>query len=248
MIVDSLTFVGESLFGVSATAADLLRAMDGTGVDRAVVCPLRPRGYHLAGANDTIVAAVAAHQDRLVGFARVDPWQPEATVELERAAALGLRGLFLHPWEETFRISDRLLDPVLELAQRLDLPVIVAAGYPWLSEALQIGELAGRFPELRFIATNGGQLNVSGLGQTDAELALEACSNLALQTAGVYREDFLEGVVERFGSDRLLYASAFPYLDPRLEILRVRWAPNLDADARNAVLGGNTARFLRLTA
>jgi predicted TIM-barrel fold metal-dependent hydrolase len=248
VIVDSLTFVGESLFGVNATAADLLRAMEKTGVDRALVCPLRPRGYHLVGANDVVAAAVAAHPDRFIGFARVDPWQPDAPTELERAAALGLRGLYLHPWEETFRISDRLLDAVLDTAERLDLPVIVAAGYPWLSEALQIGELAGRFPDLRFVATNGGQLNVSGLGQTDAELALEACPNLALQTAGVYREDFLEGVVARFGSDRLLYASGFPYLDPRLEILRVRWAPNLDARARGAVLGGNAERLLRLTA
>ena len=37
------------------------------------------------------------------------------------------------------------------------------------------GELAGRFPGVRFVATNGGQINISGLGQTDVELALKAC-------------------------------------------------------------------------
>jgi uncharacterized protein len=65
-----------------------------------------------------------------------------------------------------------------------------------------------------------------------------------VQTSGVYREDFLEGVVERFGAERLLYASAFPQFDPRLELLRVRWAPKLGDDAREAILGGNATRLL----
>ena len=65
-----------------------------------------------------------------------------------------------------------------------------------------------------------------------------------MQTSGVYREDFLEGVVERFGAERLLYASAFPRFDPKLELLRVRWAPNIDDDDREAILGVNARRLL----
>ena len=69
-----------------------------------------------------------------------------------------------------------------------------------------------------------------------------------IQTTGVYREDFLEGVVERFGAGRLLFASGFPRFDPRLELLRVRWAPNLDEQSRAAILGGNAARLLEAVA
>lgn len=240
MTIDSLTFLGESLFGPRATPADLIAMLDELEVERAVVCPLKPPGYHLGPANDVVAEAVRAHPGRLAGFARVDPNLGEAAcVELERAAGeLGLRGLFLHPWEETFRVSATLVDPVLEVARSRGLPVIVAAGYPWLSEGLQVGELARRFPDVRIVATNGGQLNMSGLGQTDVELALAASANLVVQTAGVYREDFLENVVARFGAGRLLYASAFPYLEPRLELLRARWA-HFDDAARAAVLGGN---------
>jgi predicted TIM-barrel fold metal-dependent hydrolase len=124
------------------------------------------------------------------------------------------------------------------------VPVIVAAGYPWLSEALQVGALARRFPDVTFVATNGLQLNISGLGQVDAELALAAAGNLLLQTAGVYREDFLEGVVRRFGAGRLLFASAYPLLDPRLEIKRVQWAAFSDDEAA-ALLGGNAQTVFR---
>jgi uncharacterized protein len=241
--VDSLTFVGESLFGPSATVDELLRALDETGMERAVVCAFRPRGYRLEEGNQLVAEVVGAHPDRLVGFARVDPnLGDEAVRELEHATGeLGLRGLFLHPWEETFRVHDRRVDDLLD---GFALPVIVAAGYPWLSEGLQVGELARRHPALRLVATNGCQINISGLGQTDAELALAANANLVVQTTGVYREDFLEGVVARFGAGRLLYASGFPLFDPRLEALRVRWAPNLDEGARAQVLGGNAERLL----
>lgn len=243
MTVDSLTFVGESISGAKASAEELLSRLDEAKIERAVVCPLKPRSSLLQEANDIVAAAVRRYPDRLVGFARVDPnLGDDAVRELHRATGeLGLRGLFLHPWEETFRIHDRRVDPLLD---GLTVPVIVAAGYPWLSEGLQVGELARRHPGVTVVATNGCQLNISGLGQVDAELALAGNANLAVQTTGVYREDFLEGVAARFGAERLLYASGFPFFDPRLEVLRVRWAPNLDEGARRLVLGGNAERLL----
>jgi predicted TIM-barrel fold metal-dependent hydrolase len=231
VIVDSLVYAGEGL----------VEALDAAGVDRAIVCPPKPRGQTFALVNDLVAGTVAAQPERLVGFCRVDPTLVDAVQEAERAlGALGCRGLFLHPWEDTFRISDPIVDPLCELG----VPVIVAAGYPWVSEALQVGELARRHPDTTFVATNGGQLNISGLGQTDAELALKANRNLHLQTTGVYREDFLEGIAERHGAGRLLFASGFPAFDPGLELLRVQWAPSLDERARTQILGGNATRLL----
>jgi len=247
VIVDSLTYLGESVFGYRAGVDDVLRALDEGGIDRAVVAPVKPPGYHLGPANDAVAAAVAAHPDRLTGLARVDPnLGGPAVTELERALdGIGLAGLFLHPWEETFRANAPLLDPILEAAGARAVPVVVSAGYPWVSEGLQVGDLARRFPDVQFVATNGGQINISGLGQTDVELALAASPNLALQTAGVYREDFLESVVARFGCERLLFSSAFPLMDPRLELLRPRWM-HIGEPERSAVLGGNAAALFGL--
>jgi predicted TIM-barrel fold metal-dependent hydrolase len=149
--------------------------------------------------------------------------------------------VLLHPWEETFPISDPRVDEVVAVAVARRAPVVVAAGYPWLSEGLQVGELAGRFPQATFVATNGLQLNISGLGQVDAELALAENPNLLVQTAGVYREDFIQGVVRRFGAARVLYASEFPRLDPRLEVRRVQWA-GFSAAEEQALLCDNAQR------
>ena len=248
MIVDSLAYVGDSIFGRSTDAACVLAALEEAGVDRAVVAPAKPRDYHLAPANDAVAEAVAEAGGRLTGVARVDPLLgADACRELERALdELGLRGLLLHPWEETFRISDPCVDPVVNVARDRGVPVLVAAGYPFLSEALEVAALARRFPEVTFIGTNGLQLNISGLGQIDAELALAAADNLLLQTAGVYREDFIEGVVRRFGARRVLWATAYPLFDPRLEVRRVQWAA-FSEDEAAALLGGNAATLFGLS-
>jgi predicted TIM-barrel fold metal-dependent hydrolase len=245
-MIDSHVYLGESLFGWGVDAGELIARIEAAGVSRAVAVPVKPPGYHLGPANDAVAAAQRAHPDRIRGFARVDPNQGEAAVEeLERALGeLGLHGLFLHPWEELFRIAAPLVDPLLEVARARGVPVIVATGYPWVSEGLQVADLARRFPEVPIVMTNGGQINLSGLGQTDAEIAMETCPNLTLQTAGVYREDFIEGCVARFGADRVLYASSCPLLEPRLEVKRVLWAPNLADEQRQLMLTGNAERIL----
>jgi uncharacterized protein len=249
VIVDGLTFVGDSLLGYRATTADLLAAMDGAGIDRAVVCPVKPRAYRLAPENARVADAVRQHGERLVGFGRVDPLLGDEAAEEAEAVLgeLGLSGLFLHPWEETFRVGASLVDPIVAVARAYGAPVLAVTGYPWLSEPLQVADLARRFPDVMFLMTNGGQLNVSGLGQTDAELALAKNPNLLVQTTGVYREDFLEGVVGRFGAERLVFASSFPLLDMRLELLRAR-ALHIGEHGKAKVLGGNLVALLELRA
>jgi predicted TIM-barrel fold metal-dependent hydrolase len=247
VIVDGFTFVGDSLAFGKLEPADLISAMNEAEIDVAVACPVKPPGYDLRLANEQVAAAVEAFPDRLVGFARVDPLLGDEACEQLRAAVtrLGLCGLFLHPWEETFRANDPLVDAVVATAAELELPVLLATGYPWLSEGLQVGALASRFPQVTFIATNGAQMNISGFGQVDAELALARNENLLIETNGVYREDFLEGVAERIGVDRLVFASGYPFTDPVLERRRVEWS-HLGEGVKKQVLGLTLAQLLGL--
>jgi uncharacterized protein len=245
MIVDSLTFFGDGLFGHQVDATRLLHAMDGAGVQRAIVTSLKPRDYLYGPANERLASAIRTHADRLTGFARVDPWQgSQARQDLEWALGdLGMRGLFLHPWEECFQVTSSVVDPVMQVAQQHGVPVIVATGFPWLSEALQVGALAQRYRDVRIIASHGGQINISGLGTFDADIALRRHPNLSIQTTGVYREDFLENMVARHGAARVLFASGFPFFDPRYEVLRPESA-HLDDPQRQAILGGNAEALL----
>jgi uncharacterized protein len=244
--IDVFTFVGYSLFGYGQSADELLARLDAADVERAVICPVKPRGYHLAAAND-VVAEAAVRQARFIPLARVDPnLDGDALKELDRAVGtLGMRGVFLHPWEETFRINDTRLDPLLARCADLHLPVVIATGYPWVSEAAQVGDLARRFPNVPLVMTHGGQINISGLGQADAFAVLEKHPNVSIDTSGVYRQDFLEDVATQLGPERLLFGSNSPRMDMRLEVQRVRWM-TVDERARVLILAGNARRVFRL--
>ena len=246
MTIDGLVFLGDSIFGHSVGTESLLEHLDRVGIEQAIACPVKPHGYRLEVANEVVSEAARSNPRRLIGLVRVDPLLgDDAHREAERGLSeLGLKGVFLHPWEETFRVDDARVDGVVEVARAHDAPVVVAAGYPWLSEALQVGELARRFPEVTFVATNGLQINMSGLGQTDAELALADNDNLLIHTTGVYREDFLERIATRHGPERILFASAFPHFDPALELLRVRWAAFSQTD-QETILHRNAARHFQ---
>ena len=240
-VVDGLSFVGPALFGAGRTIDGVVGEMDAHGVDLNVVVANRPPAYELGAANEWLAGEVGLSGGRLLGLARVDPNQTSAATQVERAfGELDLRGLFLHPREEVFVIDDPKLDVVVDLCATYGRPVVVAAGYPWVSEALQVGELARRHPEVPIVMTNGGQFNISGLGQLDTELALDAQPNLMIQTSGVYRQDFIERAIERFGARRVIFASASPVFDLAYELLRVEHAEIAAEADRALVLGANS--------
>lgn len=247
MIFDFRVFVGQSFDGTVQTVDELLRSMDSLGIDQALTCPFKPLSYDLDQANRDLSTAIKKYSDRLSGAARIDPWQPGAARSLQQALeTLGLRALYLNPWEEHFRSDLEGLDPLMEIAQAFHVPVLIATGYPWVSEALQVKKLADRWPALPVIMSNGGQINISGLGQADVTLAMRQSKNLYMDTAGVYRQDFIEETIEQLGGGRVLFASGAPYFDPRYEVMRVQYA-KVDPASCQAMQSENALKLLDLS-
>lgn len=244
MIIDARVHIGEGLFGVRLDPEELLRSMDSLGIDRAVLAPLRPRSYHLGPANEYVASVVAKRPDRFLGICRVDPWQgEEAVAELRRSVTeLGLRGVYLNPWEENYQVNDELVHPVVREAERLGVPVLINAGQVRVSHPSQVADLAATFPKVTFIASNGGNLNISGMLLGEARAMLERCPNVIIETSATYREDFLEEVMTEVGRDRVVFASGAPYFEQVFEIERLRCA-HLDEEAKAAMGGGSIRRI-----
>jgi predicted TIM-barrel fold metal-dependent hydrolase len=244
LIVDGLTIVGSSINGYRLKAEELLASMDSNNIDKSVIVPVQPKTYRLEPQNEAIAVTQARYPNRFIGFCRVDPRQEEAITELRRCVLqLGLKGLLLHPIEEGYTINEDYAVRLMKEAGSLGVPVIVAAGYPWVAHALQIRSVAEQAEEATIIMSHGGQINISGLAQADAFLAMETCSNLYIGTNGVYRQDFLEECIDAFGPGRVLFTSMSPVFHQGFELDRVN-SIKMEEAARPWVLGGNMIRIL----
>jgi predicted TIM-barrel fold metal-dependent hydrolase len=248
MIIDSHVHVGKSIFGYELQPETLLKTMSEYQIDASVICPVQPMNYHLELENDYIAELAAKDQTHFIGFCRVDPRQGEKAVhEVSRAITkLGLKGLFLHPWEEGYRVNSEFVVPVVQMAASLDIPVMIATGYPWVSHALQVADLAGKVPDASIIMTNGGQINISGMGQPDAYLAMRDHPNLYMETSGVYRQDFIENCIQEFGAERVFFGSNAPRMNQGFELERAISATKKNQTIRPDVLGLSVKRLLKI--
>ncbi|MHB1683902.1 MAG: amidohydrolase family protein [Bacilli bacterium] len=248
MKIDAHVHVGKSIFGYELSPEKLREDMLQNGIDVSILCPVQPYTYHLEPENDYIARLVREYGDVFVGFCRVDPRQGDKAVqEVERAiSTLGLKGVFLHPWEEGYRVNADFVVAVVERASELRVPIMISTGYPWLSHALQVADLASQVSEAKIIMTNGGQINISGLAQADAYQALRRQDNLLIETSGVYRQDFLENVIKEFGSQRVVFGSNAPRMHQGFELDRAISATKNNHEHQVQVLGGAIRTILQI--
>ena len=245
MIIDANIFVGDSLYRNSLTEDQLLSSMKRFGLDKVVVRPLKPTDYSFDNANHRISELQQRHSD-IIGFCRVNPWDKTAVDDLEKAIKeYSLNGVHLHPWEENFMINDPVVYEVLDSAADLSIPVYVNVGYPIVSEPLQLLEIARKFEKVTFLCTHGGNLDISGLSFDDALILASDTENVKFDISGVYRRDFIELLINKVGSENVLFGSNTPYMDIGLEIERIN-AADIDSQIKHKIFYQNICDLLSI--
>jgi predicted TIM-barrel fold metal-dependent hydrolase len=248
--VDAHTHIGTG--PGERSAQELLAMLDRYEIASAIAFP-GPSGLagsprQIAAANDYVARAARRSAGRIVGFGTANPWHAEeAWREIERLPELGLKGIKLHPPIQGFVVGDRAsLDPVLERAAALDLTVVIDAGLrvgglPYVMVSLEdIHGLADAFPNARIVVAHAGW---GGRDARGADELARGCPNVWFDTAGVNMPVQIRQLVEQGAGDRLIYGSDFPFLHPKVELLRVELA-ELGDQASTKVLGGNAQALL----
>lgn len=239
LVVDCHSHIGEG-HDYSQSAEELLREMDRYGVDRAVICPVdRCIAVDNREGNDLMLATAAAHPDRFYPFATANPWYGvRAADELRRAVGEGARGIKLHPALQGFLLCDELVDPLVELALGLNVPVYFHTGTPAYSQPLQLSELARRFPDATLIMGHMGSTDF----WLDAIPAGLVAENIYLDTSWSLPDKVIRAVAA-VGPDRVLFGTDAPLSTIRVE-MGCRQATQLPAETKAKVMGGNLLRLL----
>lgn len=242
MIVDCHTHVWESLEqlgraagheGRRGKAAATLRAGIGDHqnaskpVDKTFVLGIKSHYLRAEVPNDFVAGYVRKHENRLIGFAALDPSRPrEAISELRRAhEQLGMRGVTVWPAGQDFHPSSTSAMRVYAEIAKLRLPVLFMQDVQGASIAklefarpFLLDEVAREFPELKMV--------VSGVGYPwiDETLVLLAKhANVFAEISGLLHQPWqlyrvLVSAYQAGVLDGLLFGSHFPYSQPAVAI------------------------------
>jgi hypothetical protein len=173
--------------------------------------------------NEELADFVAHEPGRLFGFAGIDPSDPFALTEIDRAVELGLRGITLSPAAQGIHPADNRAMDVYQRAVELNLPVIFRQGGhfapEWRMEFARpylLDEVARTFPDLRLVVSHLGQpwvdetvvlldkhehvyADVCGLSGRpwQAYQALSLCWNAGVMHKLLFASDFPYATVEQ---------------------------------------------------
>jgi predicted TIM-barrel fold metal-dependent hydrolase len=217
--------------GPSFTPSDLLREMDGAGVDRVVLMPPSWDGYR----NDVVLAAARQWPDRFGAMGRIDAADPASVADMARWRDQGLLGyrLAFGRAADPSRLADGSHDAFWSRADELGAPVMV---YP--PGALRVvAAIAVRHPGVRLIIDHCAlpvDTPVSQIGDTVTELAgLARFPNVAVKASALpcsatdgypFRSthDIVYRALDAFGAERVFWGSDLTRLPcPYAEAVRM---------------------------
>ena len=206
-----------------------LLELDLAGLDKAVILPIDATTSRNATVyTNEQIAELCAMSPRLIGFASVDPQQPDAPEKLREAVTkLGLRGLKLAPAMQQFYADDPSVYPIYQTALELGIPILFHAGMSWepgsrlqYGQPMQFENVVADFPDLQIVLAH-----LAWPWVTDAVALALKYPNLHLDTSALYFDnprDFLRyamthvvplTVFERSLRRQILFGSNYPRVE-----------------------------------
>jgi predicted TIM-barrel fold metal-dependent hydrolase len=221
------------------TVTELLRAMDLTGVEQAVIAPIdRFLAVDNRAGNDFILHTARSNRSRLIPSCSANPWfGVKAVEELQRAFVGGARILVLHPFIQGYLANDELAWPLIDAAAIAQVPVYIHTGQPGNSTPWQVVDLADRFPSVDFIMGHCGATDF----WNDVVHAAKAAVNVYLESSMARPFNFASYVRE-VGESKGIMGSSVPLNDLDFEWAQMR--EHLPLEEWRGVYGENLNRLL----
>lgn len=227
---------------------ELITNMDANGVDMVVGFPKANPHTDYRSENERIIASMKQYPNRIVAFARINPYfRDKAVADIGDYARMGVRGLKIHPIRDFSgnRVNDpELMFPIIEAAQKMNLLVLIHSGEWWNCSPSLIADLARNFPKTNFVMAHSAGFG----GHQEAIAVARHQDNLYVDTASNGYPDITSNVVRALGPERVLYGSDHPTQPFGFEIGKIVKYANLTSEQLDLILGKNLARLLGIPA
>jgi uncharacterized protein len=239
MIIDINNTIGKRKIKPEVRAESLITAMDGAGINKAVIFCFAP-----VMDNASIADAIERFPDRFIGLYTANPWLDGAASQLSQALESGFSGLRLDPVRHGYPMNElELLKPLLEVCQEKDVPVWAYGAAEVFSSPILFQEVAETYPQIQFIMGHMGYsyeaTSAMGVGQRNPNVFLDVTGNMFAN---------IQRVVKVMPIEQILFGSGTPDFGFfESEMLKIKEATD-NPEHQRLILGGNAARLFKIAA
>lgn len=253
MIIDADTHISPHNEGTSTITTDeLLRRMDRSGVEKAVVWLKPPYMREVAPSNRYIYDAMRAHPDRILGFGWADPWLgiDKMKDEIRRCVEeYGFFGIKLNGAQNYFTIDDPKISlPLVETIARTGKFAAFHIGTDAYegTHPYRLGTIAALFPEMPIFMIHMGGVAHHDLSVSAIEVMQEHHNITGIASA--IRHINVLKALKALGPERICFGSDTPFnlMHVELAAFRALMDGELTPQEQELVLCGNIQRLLKL--
>jgi len=251
---DYFKLLSESPVNKFATAEDIVKELDRSGVDKAVVFGFGFKDMGLCRyVNDYVMRSIKKYPDKLIGYMVVSPNSKDMEKEMDRCLDGGLRGIGeLFPHGQDFDISNpKEVGDLANLSMERNLPVIIHTNEPvghyyagkTDTTPVEACEFAANFQELNIIFAHwgGGLLfyeMMPEIKKQNKNVYYDTAATPYLYHKNIYKVAREIGVL-----DRILFATDYPLI-PMNQYIEDVETSGLNREEQSKVLGENAKKLL----
>jgi len=238
------------------TLETIVGEMDALGVEKGVITSRDAETtYGAPSGNKSVAEMVRRFPDKFIGMAGLDPHKGmDAVDELTRMVQEhGMRGAATDPCLARIPASHARYYPIYAKCCELSVPVVITTGPSTLvpgsemddAHPRHIDRVARDFPALKIVVSHGCYPWVS-----EAVMVVQRHANVYMDLSEYEEQPHSEGYIQAANGligDKLLFASAHPFMDYKGQIDLYKRLPFTDA-VRADILYNNAARLLGLAA
>lgn len=243
------------------TPDDYLKDMKKAEIDKGIMVSFAPDNQ-IKNMNFWTVAITRhsrtkpAKYPMFIPFISVSPTMKGRTPveELEHKFKWGMKGLKIHPVAQGFAPDDEKMMPAYEWLEKHDLPVIAHSGIN-IDESSCFGEpkrwipVLEKFRNLKLVLAHLG----NGFWDQTVEIADKfphvmfdtAIAISYINSPTTLDDDEAEDLIRTIGSNRILFGSDYPWINPAKDIERIKGL-NITERDKVRILGENAAKLFNL--
>lgn len=254
MILDIHAYIGKwPYWPVSvSTPSQLLQVMDQSRIERAAICSTRSLFVNWEDGNQETFEAVEKHGARLIAFACLGPLElshqlTQGDFNFAGYEGRGFRGIRLYPQHHTYQpLYEEFVGRIAEESAARSWPILLPLrvlmnwGVPSMDLSSMVA-LVERYPRTPWILAG-----INYFHELRATVSLlRRYPSVYLETSCVQGFRAIQKLVEECGSQQLLFGSGAPLQHAGAGVEKILRSHISDSD-REAILGGNACRLLRL--